>query len=155
MTFLQPPAFDAADWWFTLDEAGKFFEEAAGRARTLEEEAQIVAALRYYFAIHVQSVYDYTLEEDKDLLYDYVYAADGINKLTLRENTIYGAMIYTYLKLKFPDDEPGSSSGCNCLGCVCIILTGECNCDDLEIIDFDTYCPPNCDLEHEHRVPGN
>ena len=112
MTFLQPPAFDAADWWFTLDEARKFFEEAAGRARTLEEEAQIVSALSYYFSINIQSVYDYTLEEDKDLLYDYVYASAGINKLTLRDDSEWGAMIFTYLKLKddFGEEDDGDGS---------------------------------------------
>jgi hypothetical protein len=152
MTFLQPPAFDAADWWFTLDEAGRFFEEAAGRARTLEEETQIVSALRYYFSIHIHTVYDYTLEEDKDLLYDYVYAASGINKLTLRDETIYGTMIYTYLRMKdnFEDDDPGKSDGCTCLFCYC---GDDCACPDLTPVDPGTYCLPYCEIDHEHNYP--
>jgi len=51
--------------------------------------------------VNQAATYDYSIEEDKDLHYDYETVAEGKNKLTLRfYDPIWGAIIYTYLKLK-------------------------------------------------------
>jgi hypothetical protein len=100
LTLIKTPGYDIENWWFTLDEARIFFENAAGKAKTLEDQSLIISALRYFFVALETQVYDYAIEEDKDLYYDYITVAEGKNKLTLRENSQYGAYIFNYFKLK-------------------------------------------------------
>jgi hypothetical protein len=100
LSLIQTPYYDIAQWWFTLDEARNFFENAAGRAQTLEDQARIISALQAFFYMNEALVYDYSLEEDDDLQNDYLSVAEGKNKLTLRESDpFYGVLIYTYFKL--------------------------------------------------------
>jgi hypothetical protein len=100
LSLIQTPYYDIEEWWFTLDEARNFFESAAGRAQTLEDQARITSALKAYFSMQDTIVYDYSIEEDDDLKNDYVTVAEGKNKLTLRENDpLYGVIIYNYYKM--------------------------------------------------------
>jgi hypothetical protein len=101
LSLIKAPGYDSDYWWFSLDETRNFFENAAGKAQTLEDQARIIAALQAYFYMHEPQTFDYSIEEDKDLHYDYTTAAEGKNRLTLRENDPwYGVLIYSYYKLK-------------------------------------------------------
>jgi hypothetical protein len=100
LTLIKTPAYDIENWWFTLDEARNFFENAAGKAKTLEDQSFIISALRYFLVTLAAQTYDYSIEEDKDLYFDYTTVAEGKNKLTLRENSEYGPYIFNYFKLK-------------------------------------------------------
>ena len=100
LTLLKTPGYDIENWWFTLDEAKVFFENAAGKTKTLEDQSMIISALKYFFTTIEPQTYDYTIEEDNDLHYDYTTVASGKNKLTLRETSRYAVYIFTYYKLK-------------------------------------------------------
>jgi len=110
-TLLKAPAYDTENWWFALDETRKLFENAAGKAKTLEDQSLIISALEYFFVIMEPQTYDYTIEEDKDLYNDYVTVAQGKNKLTLRENSELGPLIFTYFKLKDDFGQIGPDPG--------------------------------------------
>ena len=100
LELLKTPGYDTENWWFTLDETKNFFENAAGKAKTLEDQSLIIAALKYFFIMKEPQAFDYSIEEDKDLYYTYTTVARGKNKLTLRENSEYGIYILSYYKLK-------------------------------------------------------
>jgi hypothetical protein len=100
LELLKTPGYNTEDWWFTLDETKNFFESAAGKAKTLEDQSLIISALKYFFVMIEPQAYDYSIEEDKDLYYTYTTVARGKNKLTLRENSAYGPYIFSYFKLK-------------------------------------------------------
>jgi hypothetical protein len=111
LTLLEAPSYPTEEWWFTLDEMRKFFENAAGKAQTLEDQAMIISAMQFFFYNFESVSYDYSIEEDKELQYDYIIAAGGKNKLTLREYTIYGPYIFTYFKIKDDFGEIGQEPG--------------------------------------------
>jgi hypothetical protein len=106
---LEPPPYSGEDWWFTVEETRKFFENAAGKAQNLEDQAVIILAMEFFFNSFADETYDYTLEEDPNLNYDYNNVATGKNKLTLRGYGPWGPYIFTYMKLKdsFGDIGPG------------------------------------------------
>ncbi|MDR0486859.1 MAG: hypothetical protein LBG91_01295 [Treponema sp.] len=109
LALLEPPPYSGEDWWFTVQEARNFFENAAGRAPNLEDQAVIILAMEFFFDNFADQTYDYTLEEDINLNYDYNNVATGKNKLTLRGYGYFGPYIFTYMKLKdsFGDIEQG------------------------------------------------
>jgi hypothetical protein len=111
LDLLKTPAYDTENWWFTLDETKIFFENAAGKAKTLEDQSLIILALKYFFVSIDPQTYDYSIEEDSDLYETYVTVAQGKNKLTLRENTVYGPNIFNYYKLKDDFGQIGPGSG--------------------------------------------
>ena len=111
LSLIKTPGYDVENWWFTLDEAKNFFENAAGKAKTLEDQTMIISALRYFFVSLEPQTYDYTIEEDTELQYDYATVAQGKNKLTLRENSAYGVFIFSYYKLKDDFGQIGPDPG--------------------------------------------
>jgi hypothetical protein len=111
LELLKAPGYDTENWWFTLDEAKVFFENAAGKTKTLEDQSLIISALKYFFTTIEPQAYDYSIEEDKDLHYDYTTVAQGKNKLTLRETSSYGVYIFTYYKLKDDFGQIGPEPG--------------------------------------------
>jgi hypothetical protein len=111
LDLLKTPGYDVENWWFTLDEAKAFFENAAGKAKTLEDQSMIIYALKYFFLTLEPQTYDYSIEEDKDLHYDYTTVAQGKNKLTLRENSANSTYIFTYYKLKDDFGQVGPEPG--------------------------------------------
>jgi hypothetical protein len=97
-------------WWFTMDEVRRLFEIAAKKATKFEDESYIISAMEYFFEDHRELIYDYTVEFDDDIVHDYeVIEAEKDNKLTLRYNTFYGPMIYTYFLIKDDFGEIGGT----------------------------------------------
>jgi hypothetical protein len=97
-SILTPPETqeDVENWWFTIDEVRKYFEEAASKATALDIQAQVFLYMRFFLSSNETMIYDYTVEYDAELSTTYE-SAEKIknNKLTLR--TEEGAT-YNYFK---------------------------------------------------------
>jgi hypothetical protein len=111
-TILTPPEKfeDIAEWWWTIDELRKYFEEAAAKSSDLTIQSQVFAAMRSFLSQNDASHYDYSMEYDEDIpnIYEGVEKnPKGMNKLTLRTPAqgIFSAGIYTYYHVIPPDDE--------------------------------------------------
>ena len=108
------------EWWYTIDEAKRYFEEAAGRADDLDTRVYIYYYSAIFFADEGDiSYYNCMLEYDPDYEYRFpgmVPEATSedpypINKLTLQTPYTEGGSTYSYVKyngsgLEIPEDDP-------------------------------------------------
>jgi hypothetical protein len=101
-TILVPPEKqeDVEEWWFTLEEARRYFEESADKAGDLQTRNEIDYYMNYFLTTHEESLYDYSLEFDDEILYRWPEsaAADQENKLTLSIRAGVYSSTWTYYK---------------------------------------------------------
>jgi hypothetical protein len=85
-SILTPPETheDVEQWFFTIGEVRKYFEEAASTATALDTQAQVFLYMGYFLSQFEAAVEDYTIEDDAELLTTYEGVEKQNNKLTLR-----------------------------------------------------------------------
>jgi hypothetical protein len=101
-SILTPPEKyeDVEEWWFTREEARRYFEESADKATDLQTRNDIDYYMDYFLTTHEESYYDYSLEFDDEIVYRYheSAAADQDNRLTLSVRAGVYSSTWTYYK---------------------------------------------------------
>jgi uncharacterized repeat protein (TIGR02543 family) len=96
---IEDPTGDERDWWFTFDEARRFFQSAARKATDMRDESMILSAQQIFFSQHETMVYDYRIETDINLTFSRPTIEKENNKLQLRYTTGGSAFIFDYARV--------------------------------------------------------